>query len=143
MLSVLGLKVVARPGGKALVHGAIAGGTGFGLGYRDEQRIRRIDGQDIARARAGVVHIADTETAADHGPGSRRIGEANTWTKVSEVRIHQGFAVDATGRNRSDCAGRCITRGDGQHRLRNGIKVREQVVLLPNRANHTPSADRD
>ena len=105
MLSVLGLKVVAKPSREALIHGAIAGCTRFRLGHGDEQRIGSIDGQDIARAGTRVMHIADTVTATDHNLRSRCIGKAKPRTKVGKIRIHQRLAIDPAGRDRSHRAG--------------------------------------
>jgi hypothetical protein len=89
---VVGRRVEAgdQAAGVALVGGGVAGGrggtgamicagsgveqwlvvVGCDLGDRGELRLRCVDGQDVARAGARVVRIADAEAAADAVLGS-------------------------------------------------------------------------
>ena len=113
-------------GGKR--RGAVVGGGRGDLGDGGELRLRRVDAEDIARAGAGVVDVADAESATDRGLGIDRVGEADARAEVGEVRIDQGLAVgSAAGEGGDAVAGDGAGRG-GEHGLRDGIEVGDAVV---------------
>src|ERR1700749_1670123 len=85
------------------------------------------------------MHVADTVTATDHNSRSRRIRKAQPRAKIGKVRIDQSLSIHSSRRNGSDTAGLRITWRDGQNRLRNGIEVRKQIVLLRVRRTILPA----
>ncbi len=75
----------------ALIESAVAwcGDACCRLVDGDKERVGRVDGQDIARAGAGVVGKAGAEAAADDYARRKRIGEADARSVVAQGGIDQ------------------------------------------------------
>ena len=108
---------------------ALVGRVRSRLRHYGKLRLRRVDGQNIARARARVVYVPCAETAANRCLSPRRIRETDPRHKVVQVRIHQRVAVHAARMHHRDPVARCRARRNRQHRLRRRIPVR--YVVLP------------
>jgi hypothetical protein len=80
--------------GEALVDGHVTGVDAVargGLGLGDEERLRRVNGEDIAGAGAVVVREADAIAAANGGVVVEGIGEAEARSEVVAVGFDEVF----------------------------------------------------
>ena len=103
--------------------------SGWGrLGDGGELRLGCVDAEDVAGAGAGVVRVADAESAADGGLGDRRHRRSQCAAKVVIVGIDQGLAVGAAAWRGSDAVAGDGSGRDGKDGLRDRIEVGDAIV---------------